>query len=197
MMLPIDHIEAPIIRNLKIPDYATIVVVGAYKGATVRFIKYCFPTASIYAYEPQKFAYDELIKSQRRGVRSYNLALGTNTLASASLYESGTDAASLLPLPEYRTRETVSVVDARTVFMGLGIIHVDFMLMNIEGYEYYLLPYLLSTTKGIPVIKTFLVQFHFKERYDKLWKACRELLIDKGYTDLFIGHGWELWQIPT
>lgn len=192
-MLPLDHVEAPIIRDLSLPRNPTVVVVGAYKGTTVRFISHHFPRAKIYAFEPQRFAYEELVKDRGKNIKCYNYALGILNAGKARLYESDTDAASLLPLPDARTSTLVEVRDAREVFVMLGIRDIHFMLVNIEGYEYYLVPYLVDAPNL--AVRKLLVQFHFKDRFDKKWTQTRQLLIDLGYKDIFIGRGWELWQI--
>lgn len=191
-MLSLDHVEAPIILNLPLPPKATIVVIGAYQGSTVRFIRNGFPESRIFAYEPQKFAYDILIKDLGLGIKAYNFGLGVKTVPEAKLYEADTDAASLIPLPNSRLSGTVEIIDAREAFVRDEITHIDFMFMNIEGYEYYLLPYILGLD-GIRV-DSLLVQFHFKEKYFGKYSEIGKYLEGLGYNYLYVGAGWELWR---
>lgn len=179
-MLSMDAIEAPTLARLPLKN-GTVVVVGAYKGDTTEFIVEHHPGVRILAWEPQIWAALQ-IPTHDGQVRVYPYALGMEN-GQKILYESGTDAASLLRLPNYRTRTYVDVKDARQVFGFLGLTEIDLLFLNIEGSEYELIPYLLDY--GLPVA-TWMVQFHFLEKYGQQFANIR----DRMHTGRFLGKGW-------
>jgi len=68
-----------------------------------------------------------------------------------------TDGASFLPRP--RNQGVGEMVRIDTFLAVSSIESIDLMLINIEGYEYDLLPFMIK--KGImPRIRNLMVQFH-------------------------------------
>lgn len=182
-----DHVEAPVLADLNLDD-ASVLIVGAYKGDTVAFILKHHPkVAKIQAFEPQNWVFVEFTArfSGDDRVSCVASALGTET-TSAMLSEFFTDAASLLPLEQSRHSALVSVVDAKHIRKSL----YDLCVMNIEGYEYTLIPYMLDLKI---VVRQWLIQFHFQDRMIDQLAITRDLLAAK-YSGTVIGKGWELWQ---
>jgi FkbM family methyltransferase len=84
-------------------------------------------------------------------------------------------------------------------FKGLGLSHIDLMLMNIEGYEYTLLPYMLEL--GIRPAR-LMVQFH---PFDDVQQAATARIFERlaalGYTVAWtyglVLTAWERSQAPA
>lgn len=183
-----DKIEAPILAELEL-NGGDIVVAGAYKGDTVAFLREHHPKSMVFAYEPQIWAFRQLRErfSHDPRVHVFSYALGVISDGSHPMHEFGTDAGSLLSLPDYRTIDFVSVVDAQ--FMRNT--QPALFFMNIEGYELRLIPYLLSLDVRP---KCWLVQMHFKDRMAAEYQETLDSLEAKGYVREVIGKGWEFFQ---
>lgn len=188
-MLSMNAAEAPTLAGLDLPTGAVVVVIGAYKGDTVRFITAHHPTAHIYAFEPQEWAYDELIATTVTKF-AMNVALGDRD-AEVELYEFGTDACSVLRLPNSRRSGKGLMQDSHKVLVDmLGISKIDLLFVNIESYEYDLLPYLFS----LPiVINRVMVQWHrtTEEAFSLL--RTREMLVGMKLVGSALGGNWDLW----
>lgn len=187
-MLSMDKIEAPWLKDLKL-DGAKVAVIGAYKGDTVAFIGEHHPKCQIYAYEPQIWAFTQL-RNRFFGVEAINLfnyGIGVIDNEGVPLYEYGTDAASMIELPGWRSRDYVRIKNARKTWEGM----FDFMLINIEGYEYDLIPYLMEHNLAP---KEWMIQFHFyKDSKAVEYAAVREQL-EGHYFRQEIGKGWEYYS---
>ncbi len=131
---------------------SVVVEVGGYTGRWALQIAERY-APRLYVFEPQPWAYAvcKEVLGERAIVKDY--ALGTQ---SAELLMGGwdTDGCSFVkPGGEH----TGWMLEMRTVFTALDITHIDLMLMNIEGYEYTLLPYMLG--QGI-LPDRLMAQFH-------------------------------------
>lgn len=195
-MLTMDKIEAPYLAALELGG-GDIVVIGAYKGDTVAFLRDKHPDSSIYAYEPQGWAYNELSNRfvRDRMVRTYWFGIGVCTEDGVAMYEYGTDAASLLPLPNHRTIDRVELHDARVLAVPHDVNsysgQMALCFMNIEGYEYQLIPYMLELGMRPD---HWMIQFHFIEKSLDDHFAIHEMLKGAGYRLWSIGKGWERWS---
>lgn len=189
-MLSMDKAEAPALAGLDLPTGAVVVVVGAYRGDTVRFITAHHPTAHIYAFEPQPWAYDELITSTVTKF-AMNIALGDRD-AEVPMYEFATDACSVMPLEHSRQTGKGLMQDSHKVLVDmLGINRIDLLFMNIEGYEYDLLPYLFT----LPiVINRVMVQWHRLDKEAVSLLATRDMLTGRGFKGSALGGNWDLWE---
>lgn len=143
-------------------EESIVVEVGGYCGRWAKAICELY-NPEIHVFEPQKWAFDickeSLAKYEKAEV--HNFALGAGKLNGVMVMgEFGRDGASLL-----RTNDPdqiyVQVRDSELVFSYLSISNsdIDLMLINIEGYEYTLIPYLVEC--GIlQRVKNLMVQFH-------------------------------------
>lgn len=185
-MLDISHIEAPTIRDIKLPANPTIVIIGAYKGDTAEFVRIHHPTAFMALFEPQAWAFDKLADTFHRDPRVWlsNCALGLED-GEATIYEYGTDAASLMYLPDSRAHRKANVCEARRM---LDFLHnIDFAIVNCEGLEYFLLPYIVDQLHQAKV----LVQEHTVHATLSLEKGFGYTL---GKSRQDIGKGWYLYE---
>lgn len=156
----------------------TIVVAGAYQGKVMRLMAEMFPDyEQIIGFEPQRWAYARAVDNTKghRNMILHNKGLyagrGNHTL---NMGEWGTDACSLLT--EDRDNGTGIFQDAAIALEGLDI---DLFVMNMEGYEYHLLPYLISTGM-LDHIDQLAVQFHTKYVTDDIGTTLATL--DKVFT---------------
>lgn len=195
-MLPMDHVEAPLLASLELPPNPWLVVVGAYKGDTVEFLQYHYPDADIDAFEPQYWAWLKLQEVAEKGKHThcYNFALGTHSEQGVALFKSGTDACSLLPIG-VEPKTDVAVCEVVDAFAAINYcrnkrtdkhLHISLLFMNIEGYEYKLLPYIMLMFS----VQRVLVQFHhYKTVYPADFMSVRTYLTDN-YNETEVGKGW-------
>lgn len=137
-------------------DRSSIVYeVGAFKGRWAKQIidKY---GCTVYAFEPQHWAFRELIKLQDDypTLIPCNYALGVETKQDVPMGEFETDACSFLHVGE-RTQGKGDMVDVSTYITQ----HIDLMMINIEGYEYELLRHMINT-HVITHVERLCVQYH-------------------------------------
>ena len=146
-------------------------VLGAFRGKLMEFMLQRFPEMDyIVGYEPQRWAAEEAQEHlsrypmRRWQVKPYGLDTSLNGYPMQRLMgEWGTDGCSLVDM---------SRVHGHGDFMGIARELVDaepwdLLIMNIEGYEWALLPYLLEVPPGGYIvrplsdhIKALCVQFH-------------------------------------
>lgn len=195
-MLSLDHIEAPYLRDIALPEATPrVVVAGAYEGDTIAFIRYYHPATRVIGYEPQDFAYRKLRarfrEDDRVDLSPYAIGV-VDVLTEVILYEAGTDAASVCKLENSRAQAHVWMQPAVNHLRYMGYAFIDLFVMNIEGYEYSLIPELLYN-KDI-FVREFLIQFHFKESRVRELEAIQDAFIACNYYKRDIGRGWETWQ---
>jgi FkbM family methyltransferase len=135
--------------------------VGANIGKYSTLIKKHFPNATVHAFEPNPAAYEFLIKVP--DINHYNLGLGTKkeSLPLYTPFESKSGSHSSL-VPEsliWGKAEHIQEVRLDTLahyFNELNLTHIDFMKMDVEGYE---IDVLLGAGELIEKIR--FIQFEF------------------------------------
>lgn len=190
-MLAMDHVEAPLLARLPLPYSPHIVVAGAYKGDTVRFLLHHYPDAHIRAYEPQLWAWKHLPVDDRVDRVSAAL-LAMHEGKAAIMHSVGTDACSLCdPLEETENterREVFEGVDAAKELEYYREYPLSLMVLNVEGYEYTLLPYLFEN--GIVPVR-LLVQFHHYQTHEAAAFAGVLAILQREYSGVNeVGKGW-------
>jgi len=129
---------------------SVVVEIGAYKGRWALQIAERY-NPNLYLFEPQGWAFDCLTDVlSRYQARTFNYALGTES-GQQWLGSFGNDGATLLS----DNGVEIKVVDVTETI--LPRLDIDLMLINIEGYEYELIPYLIEC--GVTP-KALMVQFH-------------------------------------
>lgn len=127
------------------------VEVGGYKGRWALQIAERYQPR-LYVFEPQEWAYQVCREVLGNQAHIFNIALGDR----AGDFPMGaweTDGCSFLRDGESR----VAMREIGEVFAHYGLTHIDLMLMNIEGYEYALIPHMLD--KGILPCR-LMIQMH-------------------------------------
>lgn len=161
------------------PD-ATVVIVGAYKGVTAVTVSEMYSEPRVLAFEPQRWAYEVLVEAVRDfpNVECFNFGLGLEDQNDVPMGEFHTDACSFLTMPGQREFGTGHIRDAvKTLDVLLDWEPIDLLLLNIEGYEYVLLPHLIENGV-IERVYYLLVQWHrdYAEAagHDELTRALSE-----------------------
>ena len=149
-----------------------VVEVGGYTGRWALQIAERYG-CMIEVYEPQPWAAAvcaEVLRPYTATVLPWGLGVRDETLPMG---EWGTDGCSFV---KDGGGEIAQLVDATTVLPD----RIDLMLMNIEGYEYTLIPYMLDN--GI-LPQRLMVQFHpFTEEQKAIQAQIYERLHALGYT---------------
>lgn len=165
----------------QLDETAVVFEVGSFKGRWALQIceKY---NPFMYCFEPQEWACRvtrDVLKNFN--ARMFNFGLGASN-AMAPMAEFGTDGAKIAP-DGVEGEYIISIRDISQVLIqiGVGINEIDLMLVNIEGGEYELLPYMFRQEIFPEVL---MVQFH-GEPYDALRKKIEreyDILWDYGRT---------------
>lgn len=168
---------------------SVIVDVGAYKGHVAQEI-FDLYGGHIHAFEPAMNFHDEMVENFAGNDRlhAYPFGLGKR---DATLHLSIDGMASTFETAAtYRDDQpttTVEIRDVAAAFDEIGLDHVDFMKINIEGGEFDLIER-LHETGWLERTRYLLIQFH--EWYDKAelrrWRARRQLK----------AHHREMWCCP-
>jgi FkbM family methyltransferase len=146
---------------------SVVVELGGYQGRWGKLIadKY---HPRLFAFEPQAWAAEKYRKRLGKAAQCFTYGLGTQN-AVLPMGEFETDGCSFT-----RTTRTQGMGELReyhSALAALDIGAIDLMLMNIEGYEFTLLPHIMPLLN----VKWFMIQFHcdtvqkFSEFYQ--WRA--------------------------
>lgn len=185
-MLAMDHIEAPLLASLPLRAGDEVVVAGAYKGDTVRFLLHHHPDVLIHAYEPQLWAMNEIPDDPR--VIKCPYALSTHG-GPVLMHSIGTDAASMeASLEETANSRKLDTLRSSAAALELDDMDIALMVLNVEGYEYTLLPYLLEN--GIQP-QRLLVQFHHYATHKAAPFLGLTIILERRYMHVQdVGKGW-------
>lgn len=134
-----------------------VVEVGGFEG---RWSKQIYDKYGCYVdvYEPQEWAAKKLdeVALTRTGYNVHNYALGETTKIQEPMGEFGTDACSFLHVGD-RVQGVGSMLRADMALHSFEVI--DLMMINIEGYEYKLLEYMIECGL-LKKIKRLCIQWH-------------------------------------
>jgi len=141
----------------EISEESVVVEIGGYKGRWAKRMADLYHP-QLYVFEPQPWAFAVCnTVLEGTGAHVYDVALGTRS-EFVVLGDYGRDGASLLK-PDHADKISVGMVDAEKAFDDLGLSKIDLCLINIEGYEYTLIPYMFE--RGLlRRMKVIMVQFH-------------------------------------
>lgn len=149
----------PLANDLELTPNSTVIIVGAYKGITADLINQMYAPRLIRCYEPQDWAFKVLMEvaMASNNIEGFNYGLG-ESMGILPMGEWNTDACSFINVgPGSREQGFGTIVPADWAFEDLE--KVDFMMINVEGYEFRLLPYLRQAGL-MPRIGSLAVQWH-------------------------------------
>lgn len=139
----------------QLPENANIVVAGAYRGAVMELLATIYPDYSrLIGFEPQKvhrdFAQERLTKGNpqphRVLVNGYGIGVENAVLPMA---EYGAEFSGFVATdprrPDLTEHGVGEIREFNEVMERLDIHKIHLLLLNMEGYEFYLVPHLLKT----------------------------------------------------
>lgn len=150
---------------MNINENSIVFEIGAYEGQWANTIATKY-NPFMYVFEPQKWAYDNCVSRLKKfsNVKVFNFGLGIED-GTMTMGDFRSDGGSLMkPIKEKCDQkepqfEEVKVIEIGKFLEENKIEEIDLCQMNIEGYEYVLLPHLIGNGI-IQKIKYLLVQFH-------------------------------------
>lgn len=152
----------PLVKKFNLPSDSFVIVVGSYKGLTMELLDELYHPDWMVGYEPQYWAYEKAYErlGDRKNYHLVNVALVVDDSTSVLMGEWGTDACSLINNGfGSRIQETARAYNAAMALNKIERSAIDLMIMNIEGYEFELLPY-LDKEKILERVQRLAVQWH-------------------------------------
>jgi FkbM family methyltransferase len=172
-------------------------IAGAYAGIQVRHFAHTYG-CHIRAFEPQTDAYNRyLVPIDYPKLTLHNVGLGIQD-GTFEMVRPETDGCSFLMSDQQGDvggpRITAQMVDTARFMRSHKIKAVDLFLVNMEGYEFTLLPYLIEK-KLIGRFNLFLIQFHTSWASPEAFQSLRDALAET--HDLwweYRGSAWSVWK---
>lgn len=201
----------PLGRHLGLPPGSVSIVAGAYKGRVMQLIAETYPDyGTIHGFEPQAWAIEEarrrLGSEQEPGGKPlfrdcfvHPFAIGTET-NEVWIDEWGTDAASILS-QQGRTRGLGIMLEYALGLSIAGVDRCDLFVMNMEGYEFELIPWMWKSSHQEsdrvefvhpPLPDRLCVQWHPKA-YDGDYEKCQSLLCSTHVLVFDDAPRWQYW----
>ena len=137
---------------------SVVVEIGGYKGRWAKEIASRY-NPHLYIFEPQQWAY-EICRNELVGSKAYvfDCALVFDDSVVSTIGDFGTDGASLVK-SGHANNSVVKTMNIGEACSLLKLTDIDLLLMNIEGYEFTLLPHMIETGM-LNKIRYLMVQFH-------------------------------------
>lgn len=163
-----------------------VVELGGYQGRWTLEMSRRYHSR-IYTFEPQPWAYKKLrmVTIDLPNVKAFKTALGLGD-GTFPMGSWGNDGCSFLkPEDGVAAMGEGEMRNISSMLGWLGLTHIDLMMMNIEGYEFPLIPYLFDTGLMPHAIERLVVQFHlFADPTGAQYYAIRQR-IEQDYRILF------------
>lgn len=133
----------PIGAAFELPRHSTCVVAGAYTGRVMQLLDTLYQPQFILGFEPQMWAFRRLsiMALEHPSWRIWPYGIGTETAVDQPMGEYHTDACSFVNAGS-REVGTGDLVEIGTAMRAHG--HVDLAVFNMEGYEFDLLPHMIT-----------------------------------------------------
>jgi FkbM family methyltransferase len=148
-----EHVWDRLALDWPLTSESVVVEVGGYKGRWALQIAERY-APRLFVFEPQPWAaavcravlhgYGAMVLPYALGATSGVMLMGDWETDGCSLLKAGGE-------------HQVEMFEIAAIFRQLGLTQIDLMLMNIEGYEYMLIPHMLH--RGI-LPQRLMVQFH-------------------------------------
>ncbi len=182
-----------------LPDNPTIVEAGAYDADDSILLASGWPNGSIHIFEPVPELYEKIIKkiTVYKNIYSYNLALSDSNgvskfyisenindpgqpTASSSLLEPK-EHLNYVPYILFKKEISVPTITLDSWAKKNGIKNVDFLWLDIQGYEFKVLK---SSGWILKTVKAFVIEVEFVEAYKNqaLFYEIHSWAKDQGFT---------------
>jgi FkbM family methyltransferase len=111
--------------------------VGANVGKTVAQFQRRFPDAEIWAFEPVKASYEQLVQSTAslEGIQCFNFALGAQSAAGYVSADGTSEKNRLVPARFGRATQSVPIVAGTDFCDEHGIDHIGYLKVDTEGHD--------------------------------------------------------------
>lgn len=177
----------------KIPSNPVIIEAGAHIGSDSGRFAQIWKDAKIYAFEPIPNVYSQLVKNTAayNNIKTIPLALSDNNGITKMFVSSGrSDASSSLLAPkqhlevhpDVQFNETISVetIKLDDFCLNNNISHIDFMWLDMQGYE---LPMLMASKKMISNITLIYSEVSLIETYEGVstYQKYKEWMEESGF----------------
>jgi FkbM family methyltransferase len=135
----------PLCFEFRLPPNSTIIIAGAYQGKVVQLLADLYPNYErIIGFEPQQWAVERarerLVHSKYPRTPIFPHAIGIEN-GTFPMGEWNTDACSFINTGVRDTGEG-KMLEFDGEMYGLGVRRIDLAVLNMEGYEFKLMPYL-------------------------------------------------------
>lgn len=155
----------PIAHMLRLPPDSTVVIAGVYQGKLAELLYELYRPARLVGYDPAKWAIDNAADrlSQvhfRLGClwELHSYAIGIEFNAQKPMGEWGTDGCSFVNVGS-REQGVGEMREISQEFRRAELDTIDLFVMNMEGYEFDLLPH-MAAKHMFASIDLLAVQFH-------------------------------------
>ena len=144
--------------NYPLTEESVVFDLGGYKGDFAYNINKMY-NSNVYVFEPSKNFYSECATrfAHNKKIKCFNYGLFDKS--QSFLLSNEGDSSSIVKNTTPSNGEEVFIKNFGEELNSLNITSIDLLKINIEGAEYDLLTYLI-TSKHIQKIKHVLVQFH-------------------------------------
>jgi len=176
-----------------LPSQPTIVEAGAHDGTDTLELRRNIPGCTVHAFEPVPEVFARLTSRTKHDaqIRRYNMALGDVSSTMQMTVSSGaSDASSSLLKPKehlvvnpdvsFHSVISVPVVTLDEWMQQQGVSHIDFLWLDLQGYE---LPALKGSRKTLESVRAIQVEVNLIEVFEgcALYHQVREWLIAQGF----------------
>lgn len=186
----------PDVMKFDVPENAVIFDIGGYKGDWVQIALDNYKNPTIYVFEPVKKFFNEIVERWKSNpnVKVFNFGLSSENGKEEISLEG--DSSSVFKAGEVAgATETIYLKDVREFLFEQDIFRVHLAKINIEGEEYRLMEYLISTPE-LNIFDNYLIQFHtfidnHVKRRDGIVKGLSEYY-NREFNYEFIFEGWSM-----
>lgn len=199
------------ITNHNFPNNYNILEAGCHLGTDTKKLSKYFFEGKIYGFEPNKNLFGNILKPlqiEQKNVEIFNLAL-SNTDGITSFYldenpQGDSGASSLLKsedfyLKDYIKKETEIEVESITMSTWMkkfNVFKIDFIWLDLEGYEYYVISNAINEIKNVKYIYLE-VNFNKFRKGTYLYDDIKKLLESMNFEEKYKwsqGGEWGTWQ---
>lgn len=181
----------PLCHGFGLQPGDTAVVAGAYQGKVMDLLLRLYPGVTVIGFEPQVWAMlraEERLSSAHPQARWEIYARGLASAADdhglRAMGEYHTDAASFVNVGAgSRDQGLGRLQEITAAFTQAGVGIANLLVMNTEGYEFELIPHMLSSI-AINRVEKLAIQWHLDLRPEYTEAEMTRLLlglVDKGY----------------